>query len=254
MSTAVVLGRTVRAEWARLWSLRSTWIMVAGIALAVLGLATLAAFDAARGAVGAPADDTAWETVRFTTMFALLGVVALSVMATTGDYASGGIVPTLQWTPRRAVLLTGRSAVVSATCAGLTVLLLGAGAAVVALVAGLDLAAGAGTGTLAEMALVVGSGALLGVGLGMLTRSTAGGLVIAVALLLVLPLVLGNLPYDWAVAVASRLPGAGAIHLVFGGSISEDMTAASARGTLLAWAAAAMVLGGVRLLRTDASR
>ncbi len=93
-----------------------------------------------------------------------------------------------------------------------------------------------------------------GSGLGLLLRSTAGALVSALALLLVLPLVLGNLPYDVAQALAQYLPGAGAMFLVFGAAPGESMSDTSARLILLAWAGGSVALGGWRLLRTDASR
>jgi hypothetical protein len=253
VNAAVVLARTVRAEWARLWTLRSTWVMALGVALVVLGPGALAGLDTSSGAGGGQGD--AWEAVRFTALFALFGLVSLAVVATTGDYGSGGIVPTLQWTPRRGVLLVGRGAVVTATCTAIGVVLLSGAAVLVTLVAPeLVLSADGAARMLPEMAFVLACGSALGVGLGLFLRSTAGGLVTALALLLILPLVLGNIPYEAVTAVAAHLPGSGAIRLVFGGGPGDDMTTASARLTLLAWGLGALALGGWRLLRTDAGR
>ena len=100
--------------------------------------------------------------------------------------------------------------------------------------------------------IVIGCGALLGIGLGLATRSTAGALVLAIALLLVLPPLVANLPFDWAATVSSRLPGSGALFLIFGEGPVDDITATSAGLTLLAWAVAALGAGGWRLLRSDA--
>ena len=81
----------------------------------------------------------------------------------------------------------------------------------------------------------------------------AGALVTVIALILVLPLVLGNLPQEWAQDVAALLPGSSVIFLISGEGLSDGMTVASARTTMAAWAVAAIAAGGWRL-RTDASR
>jgi ABC-2 type transport system permease protein len=143
-------------------------------------------------------------------MFALFGIVAMAVVTSTADYGTGGIVATLQWTPRRVVLLTARTGVILATT---TVL-----------------------------------------GLGLVTRNTAAALVIALALILIAPLLLAQLPYDWTLTAATHLPGSGALFLVFGEGPSDDMTTTSARLTLAAWAVAALTAGGWRLLQSDANR
>lgn len=74
------------------------------------------------------------------------------------------------------------------------------------------------------------------------------------ALLMVLPLLLAQLPYDLTVTVAAHLPGSGALYLVFGEGPRDDMTTTSARVTLAGWALAALLCGGWRLLRSDANR
>jgi hypothetical protein len=252
MSAVAVLVRTARAEWSRLWTVRSTWFLVVAVSLAVVGLGALAGVDTANG-IGA--FTSAWDAARFTTLFAMFGISALAVVATTSDYTTGGIVPTLQWTPRRGLLLLARSLVVGGTAVALGALLVTGASGMVALqTPGAGLPADEGLRLLGDVAVVVGSSALLSVGLGLLLRSTAGALVSVLALLLVLPLVLGNLPYEAAQTLAADLPGAGAMYLVFGNAPGDSMSDASARAILLGWAGASLVLGGWRLLRTDASR
>ncbi len=250
MSTATVLGRTARAEWARIWTVRSSWILVGLTAFAVLGIGALTGFD---GEADAPRLATAWEAGLFLTFFALFGGIALSVLAATSDYGTGGIIPTLQWTPRRGVLLLARTTVIVATVAVVSALLVSGGSWLIAAIA--DRSLTGAVGSLAVTAYVCGAGALLAVGLGLLTRSSAGALVTALALMLILPLVMFNLPYDWSQWVAERLPGTGALFLIFGnGPPTGSMTPTSARVTLAIWALAALAAGGWRLLRTDANR
>ena len=255
MSTATVLTRTAAAEWARVWSVRSSWIFALVTAVAVVGLGTIIGVDTSGDPSGPPQDATAWDGGRLTAMFALFGILAMSVVTSTADHGTGGIVPTLQWTPRRGVLLAARAGVLVALTTLLGVLLVAVASLVVwSFLPDLGLPARQGAETLGGLAFVFATGALLAVGLGLVLRSTAGALVTVIALVLVLPPLLGNLPYTWAVDLSAAMPGSNALFLIFGEGPSDDMTTSSARTTLALWAVAALAAGGWRLLRTDANR
>jgi ABC-2 type transport system permease protein len=253
MTTAVVLARTGRAEWARIWSVRSSWILAAAMAVAVVGIGTLVGLDLHDN----PPDDqfsSAWDAAQLTAFFALFGAIATAVITATADHGTGGIVTTLQWTPRRGILLAARFAVVAATTTVLAVTLVALASLVVSwLVPHLDLPLGDAVHTLGIAALTCACGTVLGIGLGMLTRSTAAALVTSLALMLILPMIMGNLPFDWSREIAERLPGSAALHLIFGGQFGA-VTDTSARVTLGVWALAGLLAGGWRLLRTDAAR
>ena len=75
-------------------------------ALSRPGLGAIAGYDAARNTGFDPVVRSAWDDARFTTLFLLFGLVALSCVATASDYGTGGILPTLQWTPRRGTPLS----------------------------------------------------------------------------------------------------------------------------------------------------
>ena len=111
-----------------------------------------------------------------------------------------------------------------------------------------------GAEILGGLALVYACGALLAVGLALVLRSTAGGLVTVIALVLVLPPLMAQLPYEWAVTLSSLMPGSSALFLIFGEGPSDDMTTTSTRLTLAAWGVTALLAGGWRLMRTDANR
>ena len=126
--SVTTLARSSRAEWARIWSVRSSWILVLATTAAVLGIGALIGADAASDASGLPEDATVWRGVTPTAMFALFGTLAMAVVTGTADHGTGAIVPTLQWTPRRGILLASRMGVVVATVAVLgTLLVTGAG-------------------------------------------------------------------------------------------------------------------------------
>lgn len=253
MSVAT-LAHSSRAEWSRIWSVRSSWILVAVTAAAVLGIGTLIGLDAANDPAGLPDDATVWRGVTPTAMFALFGVLAMAVVTGTADHGTGAIVPTLQWTPRRGVLLASRVGVVVATVAALGALLVaGASLVVRVLVPDVRLPLDEGASFLGGLLLVYTTGAMLGVGLGLFLRSTAGALVTVIGLVLVLPPLVAQLPYEWAATLSASLPGSCALFLIFGEGPSDDLTATSARVTLVVWAVAALLAGGWRLVRTDAN-
>jgi ABC-2 type transport system permease protein len=245
-----VLGRTCRAEWTRLWTVAATWWSAAAAAVAMLGIGTVAGLDAGAAADG----DPAWSVAEIATMPAQFALLALALLAASSDHVTGGIVPTLQWTPRRGVLLVARTAVAVGT-GTLLALLLAVGCAVAARTVArpeLELPLAEGLDVLGTVALVVAAGSTLAVGLGLLLRSTAGGLVSIFLLMLVLPLLLPQFGYAWLTSLAHVLPGSGAAHLLLGGL--PGMTTASSVTVLLCWAVGGIAVGGLRLLRDDANR
>ncbi len=253
VSAGRVLARAVGAEWTRLWTVRGTWWFLAAAAAVMLGIGTIAGLDAGGGPVPQQ-PDPAWQAPTFTAMPAQFALLALALSAVTADYVTRGIVPTLQWTPRRSVLFLARAAVAIGTATGVGVLL-GLGSGVLAYAAGrpaLSLPAGEGVDVLGTIAFVFAGGTALAVGLGFLLRNTAGGLVSLFLLMVVLPLLLPQFGYDWTSALAEVLPGSGAAYLLLGEV--PGMSRASSALVLLGWAGAALLLGWQRLLRDDADR
>ncbi len=183
MSTAAVLARAGRAEWARIWSVRSSWIFALVTAVAVVGLSAIIGFDGADDPSGPPADVTAWDGGRLTAMFALFGILAMSVVTSAADHGTGGIVPTLQWTPRRGILLTARTGVIVATTTLLGVLLVSAASLVVwSFLPELGLPVDDGVDILGGLGFVFATGASLAAGLGLVLRSTAGAMVTVIGI------------------------------------------------------------------------
>lgn len=250
-TTGRVLARTLRAEWARLWSVLTSWLFVLAATIGVVGISLLAGSDA-RGAGQTRPGETAWEAVQIVSLLSLFVLLSFAAVSAATDHATGGIVSTLQWTPRRPVLLAARTAVVVATTTALGALLATLSAIVLHTIAPvLGVPIDEGADTLANVAFVDAAGALLAVGLGLLLRSTAGSVVAVLALMLVLPLLLGNFPVAWAQRVGDVLPGTSAIQLVAGEGPAGHSTG-DARLILAMWAVGALVLGAARLLRSDA--
>lgn len=252
VSTGRVFARTCAAEWTRLWTVKSTWWFLAAATVVMLGLGTALGFEAAADPVelqGQPA----WTTARYIAMPAQFAFLGLALTAVTSDYATGGIVPVLQWTPRRAVLFWARTMVTVVAATGLGVLLATASALAAFTTAGsaLTLAPDAGLDMLATVAFVLAAGTVLAVGLGFLLRRTARALVAVFLVMLVLPLLLPAFG-EWMSELARTLPGSGAMFLLF--RELPGMTTASSVVVMLAWAAGVLLLGWLRLMRDDANR
>ncbi|MGY1778058.1 hypothetical protein ACI8AV_19590 [Geodermatophilus sp. SYSU D00804] len=252
VGTGRLLARTAAAEWTRLWTVRATWWCLAAAAVTTAGIDAVAGAEAA---ADPPSGSGAWAAVAVPVLPAQFALLTLVLLAVTSDHATGGIVPTLQWTPRRGVLLAARTLVpvAVATVLGVAIALAGAMAAFAAPHPEITLSWDDGPGVLADVALVLAAGTALAAGLGFLLRGTAGALVAAFLLLLVLPLLLPAVGAGWSVAVAEVLPGSGAAFLLLGGE-GPGMTRSSSVAVLLAWAAGALLLGLLRLVRADADR
>jgi hypothetical protein len=249
--TAHMLVRACSAEWLRLWTVRSTWWLTAAAALAMVVIGVLSS----TGAEPAPGDP-AWLAAAYGAIPAQIALLAIALSAVTSDYTTGGIVPTLQWTPRRVVVFVARAVVASGVATGLGLLLALVGS-VTAFIAGppaLDLPAGEGIEIVSRVVFVFAAGSALAVGLGFLLRNTAAGLLSVVLLLLVLPGLVPQLGHDWALTLADALPGSNAMYLLVREPDDRGITDTAAVLVMLAWAGGTLLLGWLRLARGDANR
>lgn len=254
VATARLLARTCAAEWTRLWTVKATWWFAAAAAVTMVGLGAVAGFDAA----GNPSaeGDMAWSASRFTAMPAQFALLALVLTAVTSDYATGGIIPVLQWTPRRNVLFLARTVVAAGSATSIGVLLALASALVGFAAAHpvLSLPWAEAPGVLCTVGFVFAAGTLLAAGLGFLLRNTAGSLVTVFLLILVLPVLLPQFGYTWLTELADVLPGTNALFLLLGEPAGRGLTETSAVITMLVWAGGALLLGWLRLMRDDANQ
>ncbi len=247
--TAAVLRRAAAAEWLRLRTVRTTWWCLLAAAVTTVGLGVAAAADTADP--GGPGGVSAVFAGEFGVLLGQLALLVLVVLAVTSEFATGQIGPTLQWTPRRGVLLAARLTVpvVVVTVAGL-LLALAADATALLVAPDLGLPLSELAGSLVGVAAVLAAGGVLAVGLGLLLRSTAGALASVFMLQLVLPFLLASFGVEWMEDLAELLPGTAAVWVMLG---EPEMTAGAATTVLVGWSAAALVAGGWSLLRRDAA-
>ena len=255
--------RVLRSEWAKLWSLRSTWITL-GLGLVFLvgfGLISAARYKSNISS-GQPLDPdfahaTALSLSLFGTNFAQLALGVLGVLVTAGEYSTGMIRSTLAAVPRRLPVLWSKSAVF-----GVVALLVGTVGAFLAFVFGNAIVAGtpaamslSDPGVLRSLlgaGLYLGLVGVIGVALGALLRSVAGGISVLVGALMLIPGLVSLLPKSWQADISPYLPS-NAGQAMF--ALTHDATTlAPAAGMLVFAGWTVLVLGGAayRLARSDA--
>lgn len=248
--TATLFARAAAAEWLRLRTVRTTWWCLLAAAGTIIGIGATAAFDMSQGSDGMAAGEPATFAGEFGVLLGQFALLVLALLAVTQEYASGSIGPTLQWTPRRGVLLAARATVPILVATGAGVLLaLIADVAARFIAPDLMLSFTDLADSLGRIAAVLLAGGVLAVGVGLLLRSTAGALATVFLLQLVLPFLLPAFGVAWMADLGELLPGSGAVWTLLG---EPDMTAAQATALLVGWSAAALVAGGWSLLRRDA--
>ena len=256
-----VFVANVRAEWTKLRSVRSTvWTLLATVGLAV-GFGALVAVSQ----MGSWDNLDPSERLRFDPTFfslsglwlAQLAVGVLGVLMVTSEYATGQIRATLGATPQRITVLAAKAA----TFTGV-VLTTGTVAAFGAFWVGQGIFASKGLdvsisepGVLRAVlggALYLAAVGLLGIGLGVILRRTAGGVATLAGLLVLAPLVGGFLPASFQESVGKYFPAQAGM-AVFG--VVPDPRALApwtGYGVLLAYVAGALVVGGLLLTQRDA--
>ena len=265
MSVSVTgLGEALRAEWTKARTLASTgWLLVAAVVLTV-GVSTAVA-----AAVTCPAGNCAEDPARISLTGVYLGqavVAILAVLAISSEYSTGMIRHTLAAMPRRTTVLAAKAAI-------LTGLVLASGAiAVLACVLagqvilrghGIDPAHGypslslgsapvlrAAAGSVLYLALI----AWLGLGIATAVRDSATAIGVVLGLLYLFPIagaVLGGSHLARLVQQIGPMTAGLAIQATTG---LDDLPIRpwAGLGVLAAWAAAALLAGGLLLRHRDA--
>ena len=193
--------RVIRAEWAKLRGLRSTWwcaliavVLIVGLSAAIAGSGAPYKISAANSAAGG-------ITISLVgILFAQLLLGMLGVLAFSGEYGTGMIRATLAVVPSRLPVLWAKLIVLVGLILPLSLL---AAVAEFFTATALESSRGGSAISLTDPGVlreVVGASlyltviAVIGVALGALLRRTAAGLSVFAAMFLVVPLVAAYLP------------------------------------------------------------
>ena len=255
----VTQARAVRAEWIKLFSLRSSWITLAIAVIAVIGLGALfSAVTNSHWSEFPPQERQNFDPVRVSlrgVMLAQLIIGVLGALVITGEYATGMIRSSLMAVPRRVPVLVAKAVVF----AGVTFVLMLVSAFIAFFVGqaalgshGTTLGAGHALRPIVGVALYLTVVALFALGLGFALRNTAATIATLFALLLVVPGLAQLLPTSWQPHVLPYLPSNAGASVFQVHPDTGMLSTWTGFAVFCAWAAAALVAGLVVLKKRDA--
>ena len=257
----------VRSEWAKLRSVRSTWISLIVIVVAGLGFAALfSAVIANHWKQSGPLDRAQFDPVRISQAGSFITQIVVGVLGgliVCSEYANGSIRTTLAALPRRTTVVTSKAVVTGVVLLVITectafasffvsqaVLLASGGRQLPAGSSLLDQAKSAAIPVLSisssgvPMALLrtglyLTLMGILAVGLGFLLRNTTATISVYVVVLLVIPILIQLLPSSVREPIQPYLPSNLGVAMETVGSTHTDWA-----GTLLsAWPATLVIIG-----------
>jgi ABC-2 type transport system permease protein len=257
-------GAVLRAEWTKLWSVRSTlWSLLVTVAI-IVGLGAL--FCAARVARADrldPGELRNFDPTGFSLngiFLAQLAVGVLGVLVISSEYATGQIRATFGATPQRNLVLAAKVVVFM-----VVVFVVGLVACFAAFFIGQSILSGttkfphAAIGDPGALRAVIGGAVYLavlgalGIGLGTILRRTAGAIAALVGLLLILPILVNFLPSPWNTDISKYLPLSAGNNVFHTAKLSStDLSLWVGFAVFCAYAVASLVVGAILLTRRDA--
>ena len=256
----VTQARVMKSEWiklrtqpAALWSLLSAVVLTVGFGVLY---SLLRVARPPHGAAAASYDPVAVSLSGV--QLAQIAVGVLGVLLITSEYATGLIRTTVAAVPKRLPALWGKAATLTAAT-----LLIGLPASFVTFTAGQSILARQHLSTtlgqpgviraVIGYALYLAVAGLLGLALGTLLRSTAGGISALFGVLFALPLVASFLPGSLSDEVSKYLPGtAGQAITTVHPDPATSLSPWTGFGVFCAYAAVLLALAALRMRRGDA--
>lgn len=256
------IGGILSSEWTKLATVRSTvWTLVL-TAVAGVGIgAIVTSAQASRFATKSLAARAAFDPTKSSLsglLFAQLAIGVLGVLIMSGEYSTGTIRATFAAIPRRPLVLAAKVAIF-----GVVTFVIGEAVSFVAFEVGQHLLAGkTPTASLSDPTVLraVISGGLylvalgfLALGLATIIRHTAAAISTFVGVLFILPIIADVLPSSFASDVDRFLPAdIGTVMLSANYHGSDPFGPWTSFALLGGYAAAALIVGGLLLVRKDA--
>ena len=266
----VTFGHLLRAEWIKLWTVRSTiWtlamtvVVMVGLVAAVAGVMSTQIDDAP---TGAEAVDLGLTPFLPAVQMASIAVVVLGVLAISGEYTTGMIRSSVAAAPRRTPVLWSKLTVLTATILVVAAVAVALGYAVAYLfLSRVDLAPELSDPqvlrVLGGCALYLATIAAFAFAIGALLRHSAAALATILALLLVVENVVAAIPWEPLQYVSPFLPATAGSKITqtdmtvdMVNSMSEhgaNLSAWQGYGVLVAWVAVLLTVAAVLMKRRD---
>ena len=259
IASAPGLGSTMRSEWTKLRTLRSTTITIGVTALLVIGLSALITWAAFGAHTHHRTISNPVGVIQVGWLFGLLAFAVLGVLVVSNEYSSGMIVSTLLATPRRARVLVAKITVFS-----VMVFVVGEIMSFINFFVGHGVASAFPAyfdPSLSDnnvLRAVIGMGldaalvGLIGVALATLFRNAAAAIAVGVGLLYVEPIVAAFLPSSVQNPLNEYWPTQAGSQLEEVTRQSHALTAWWGTGDLALFVALLLVLAGYTLVKRDA--
>jgi ABC-2 type transport system permease protein len=257
----VTQARVMKSEWTKLRTQPAAlWSLLSAVALTVGFGVLYSLLRVARPPHGAAAASYDPVAVSLSgVQLAQIAVGVLGVLLITSEYATGLIRTTVAAVPKRLPALWGKAATLTAAT-----LVIGLPASFVTFTVGQSILARQHLSTtlgqpgvtraVIGYALYLAVAGLLGLALGTLLRSTAGGISALFGLLFALPLVASFLPGSLADEVSKYLPGpAGQAITTVHPDPATSLSSWTGFGVFCAYAAVLLTLAALRMRRGDAA-
>lgn len=204
---------------------------------------------------GVAAEDAVPSAVLQGYLLAQLLVGVLGVLAVSGEYGTGMIRSTMAAVPGRVSVVPAKALVLATVTLPIALTALGTFLGTEAFLsryhAGFSLsdptALRVTLGTAVYLTLI----GLLGSTLGWVLRSTAGGIAALVGLVLVVPVLFGQLLGTWGKDVGQFLPSSAGEAFITSLPGDHMLTAWTGLGVMVAWVAAGLLTAAVQLRRRD---
>jgi ABC-2 type transport system permease protein len=245
--------RIMRSEWIKLYSLRSTrWSLLVTLVLTIGlgGLAALARESHPRGVLDP------LSTSLTGVQFAILSVGVLGVLLISGEYSTGMIRSTMSAVPKRLPVLWSKLGVYATV--ELLILLPAVFAAFFvgqAILSGKHLNIALSTPgvprAVVGAALFLTLGGLFAMALGAILRNAAGAISAYVAIMFVIPSLLGLLPSSISNAISPYLPAKAGEAIMDITHKANTLSPWAGLAVLAAWTAALIAIAAVQLRRRD---
>jgi ABC-2 type transport system permease protein len=256
-SQPVTVRRAIASEWIKFRTLRSTWAVLGVAVLGMVVLGLVVAYNTRHLSSNLQPNDIAPSATLQGYYLGQLLIGSLGVLFVSGEYSTGMIRATLAAVPKRVPVLWAKLAVFVAVTATCMIVI-----SFVAFLSAQGLLShyrpGYSLGDPGVLRVVLGTGiylTLIGVIGGILAwivRSTPGALVAYVGVVLILPVLFGDLLGNWGKNVGKFLPGSAGSR--FAESIPDgySLTPWWGLAVMVAWVLIGLGVAAVLLRRRDA--
>lgn len=253
----VSLTKVVNSEWIKFRSLRSSWAVLGAAVLGMLAIGLVIAYNTRHLSSSLAANDLVPSATLQGYYLGQLLIGALGVLFVTGEFGTGMISSTFAAVPRRLPVLWAKLlvfvAVTAVSMIGISLVSFLASQALIGQYrTGISLSDPGALRVVLATGLYLTAVGVIGAMIGWIVRSTPGALVSFFALLLVLPIVFGNLFGTWGSNVAQFLPDSAGAAFATSLPVSPHLSGWAGLVVLLAWIAGLGVAAAVTLRRRDA--